>query len=151
MSTFEPQERFSRLLAVVTRQWKHRLDVRFRMLGLTQARWAALYELSRLGEATQIDLANALGVEAPTVVRIVDWMERAGMVERRKDPDDRRAHVLRLTPKAQPVVQDMKQIAAETRREFLRDVSVDELGTAIAVLERIAARLDKVKDEQDRQ
>ena len=151
MHNSQAQERFARLLAVVTRQWKHRLDVRFKALGLTQARWAALYELSRLGEATQIDLAHALGVEAPTVVRIVDWMEKADMVERRKDPEDRRAHVLRLTPTAHPVVQDMKEIAAETRREFLGDVSVDELGTAITVLERIAARLDKVKDEQDRQ
>ena len=151
MDNSAQRERFSHLLAMVTRQWRHRLDVRFKSLGLTQARWAALYELSRLGEVTQIELAQALGVEAPTVVRIVDWMEKAGMVERRKAPEDRRAHVLRLTAKAQPVVQNMKQIAAETRREFLCDVSTDELGGAIAVLERIAARLDLVRDEQDRQ
>ena len=146
VANFENQERFATLLAAVTRQWKHRLDMRFKVLGLTQARWAALFELSRLGEATQIDLANALGVEAPTVVRIVDWMEKAGKVERRRTPDDRRVHVLRLTQNAEPIVKSMKQIAIEARAELLSDISPHELDTAIAVLGRIAARLDRVKN-----
>ena len=60
----------------------------------------------------QVELAERLDVEPITACRIVDRLEEAGLVERQRDPDDRRAWRLLLTAKAEP----MRQAAARARR-----------------------------------
>ncbi len=146
-----PDEReiFSRRLATVSRLWKRRLDLRFHALGLTQARWSALLELSRHPEATQIELARALGIEAPTLVRLLDGLEAGGLVERHVHADDRRAKSLRLTAAARPLLARMHAIAAASRADFLRDIPPDDLRLATDVLDRIATRLETLNDDEN--
>lgn len=146
-------ETFTRSLATVSRQWKRRMDMQFRGLGLSQARWILLLELSRHHGATQIELARAMGIEGATLVRLLDGLESAGLVERHPSAEDRRAKTLRLTPEALPVLQQMKRIASASRRDILAGISPDDLRIATLVLGQIATRLevmghdDKGKDQ----
>ena len=65
------------------RTWRTKLDERLSLLGLTQARWLVLMHLSRMGgESLQKELAFVVGVEGPTLVRVLDGLERIGLVQR---------------------------------------------------------------------
>lgn len=142
-------ETFTRALASVWRQWKRRLDAQFRHLGLSQARWGVILELSRHEDATQIELARVLGIEGATLVRLLDGLEGMGLVERCPSSEDRRAKKLALTEPAMPILESMKLIAANNRVEILRDIPVDDLRTATRVLGQIASRLEKMGNDEN--
>ena len=139
-------ETFTRALASVSRQWKRRLDAQFRHLGLSQARWGVILELSRHEDATQIELARVLGIEGATLVRLLDGLEAIGLVERHPSPEDRRAKKLALTEPAKMLLEKMKTIAARNRTEILEDVPADDLRTAVRVLGLIASRLETMEN-----
>jgi len=140
----EPGSEFANELARVARQWRTLLDARFRGLGLTQARWRTLIELSINGPVTQRDLAAVLGVEGPTVVRLLDGLETKGLIERRVNPHDRRAKRVSLTKAAAPILEEIRGIADETRKEILADIPPDDLAVAHQVLTMIAERMEKI-------
>ena len=137
------ESEFANELARVARQWRTRLDAQFRGLGLTQARWRTLIELSANGPVTQRDLAGYLGVEGPTLVRLLDGLETQGLIERRSCPDDRRANLVHLTKAAGPVLDEIRGIADETRQEILAGIPTKDLSVARRVLATIAERLEK--------
>ncbi|MBV1927379.1 MAG: MarR family transcriptional regulator [Rhodobacteraceae bacterium] len=137
------ESEFANELARVARQWRTRLDAQFRGLGLTQARWRTLIELSANGPVTQRDLAGYLGVEGPTLVRLLDGLETQGLIERRPCPDDRRANLVHLTKAAGPVLDEIRGIADETRQEILAGIPTKDLSVARRVLATIAERLEK--------
>ncbi|WP_416797559.1 MarR family winged helix-turn-helix transcriptional regulator [Ciceribacter azotifigens] len=142
-------ESFTRSLAMVSRQWTRHVDLQFRELGLSQARWRVLFELSRHQDVTQIELAHSLGIEGATLVRLLDRLEAVGLVERHPCEDDRRAKRLRLTDGAKPLIDKMKKIAADSRAELLAEVSPEDLRTATRVLSQIEARLGLWRSEQN--
>ncbi|MBV1897594.1 MAG: MarR family transcriptional regulator [Rhodobacteraceae bacterium] len=139
----EQESEFANELARVARQWRTRLDAQFRHLGLTQARWRTLIELSVNGPVTQRDLAGYLGVEGPTLVRLLDGLETKGLIERRACPNDRRAKMVHLTKAAGPVLDEIRVLADETRRSILADIPKQDLTVARQVLATIAERLEK--------
>jgi len=132
-------------LGKVARRWRTRLDSRLRSMGLTQARWMALLELSRAAGLTQRDLAATLGIEGPTLVRLLDGLEEQGLIERQSCPDDRRAKRVRLTEAAAPVLREIRKIAEATRRELLEGVAPDDLSVARRVLAMISERLEQTQ------
>ena len=136
------QWRLGRAIGHISRRWRSRLDARMAGFGLTEARWLPLLALARWGDGvTQKDLAASLGVEGPTLVRTLDWLEREGMVERRSLPADRRAKTVHLTPRAAALYQGIEREAAAIRAEILDGVTEAEIETCLRVLDRIAARL----------
>jgi MarR family transcriptional regulator for hemolysin len=129
-------------LGLVSRRWRTRLDARFKAMGLTQARWIALLELSRSGPISQRELADRLGVEGPTIVRLLDGLERGGLVERRGCEDDRRLKRIHLTERSEAMLTTMKAISDALRRELLAGIAADDLDAALRVLRTISARLE---------
>jgi len=142
-------ETFTRALASVSRQWKRRLDAQFRHLGLSQARWGVILELSRHQDTTQIELARVLGIEGATLVRLLDGLETMGLVERHPSPEDRRAKKLVLTEPAIVLLERMKLIAASNRTQILEEIPAEDLLTATNVLEQIATRLEKMGNDEN--
>ena len=142
-------ETFTRALASVSRQWKRRLDAQFRHLGLSQARWGVILELSRHQDTTQIELARVLGIEGATLVRLLDGLETMGLVERHPSPEDRRAKKLVLTEPAIVLLERMKLIAASNRTQILEESPAEDLLTATNVLEQIATRLEKMGNDEN--
>ena len=136
------QWRLGRSMGQISRRWRARLDGRMAAFALTEARWLPLLHLARGGDGvTQKELAARLGVEGPTLVRTLDWLEREGLVARRAVPHDRRAKTVHLTPRAMALHARIEQEAAAVRAAILDGVTEAELLACLAVLERVAARL----------
>lgn len=129
-------------IARTARMWRNKLDERLSPLGLTQARWLVLMHLSRMGgEAPQKELAISVGVEGPTLVRVLDGLERLGLVQRVGVEGDRRARRVCLTPKADNVISDIMRIGANLRAEALLGITDAELEGFYRVLETIMGNL----------
>lgn len=144
MNSEPARQEIPRQIALISRRWRARLDERLRHTGLTQARWLALLELWKNPPAlTQRELAERVGVEGPTLVRQLDELQRQGLIERCPVEGDRRANNVRLTPSAQPLIDELMAIADELRAELLQGVSDDELAQVLDVLRRVSARLDE--------
>ena len=102
-------------------------DRRVAPLGVTRAQWRALAWLARQPGLRQVQLADRLDIEPITLCRIVDRLEEAQLVERRRDPDDRRAWRLHLTDKGVPLVEKLRALAGELAREAFDGVPPDAI------------------------
>ncbi|MEA2119931.1 transcriptional regulator SlyA [Halovibrio sp. HP20-50] len=119
--------------------WRSILDRRLAPLGLTQTRWVTLYHLWRLGEGhPQCDLARAIGVEAPSLVRTLGQLEEQGLVERRACDNDRRSKRIYLTPAAMPLLEQIDNVAQQARKEMfagLSEENLEQLNDWLAIIE----------------
>jgi DNA-binding MarR family transcriptional regulator len=106
-------------------------------LGVTRAQWKVLFRLSRTPGLRQVELADILEIEPITLCRIIDRLEENGLVERSRDPADRRAWRLNLTSKAQPLVEKLRRVGAVLIDEAFAGLSTDEIGTVRRVLGRV--------------
>jgi DNA-binding MarR family transcriptional regulator len=130
----------------VGRLLRKAVDARAGELGLTSAQWHVLSTLARCEKMNaappnQAGLADLLELEPITVSRQIDRLTAAGMIERLPDPTDRRAHLLRLTEKAWPVVLQFKDLATEVLRDAMAGVSPAQIDAMIVCLERIRGNL----------
>ena len=142
-------EEFARTLHETARAWRHALDRRLRPLGLSQAKWLALVHLARAGTLTQKDLAARLGVEAPTLVGLLDRLSADGWTERLETPHDRRSKTVRLTERAQPVVREINRIAAALRSELVEGIAPAGLKSCVEVLKQVQQRADTLAHGMD--
>jgi MarR family transcriptional regulator for hemolysin len=134
------RERFGFTLGRLGRIWRTQLDARLQARGVSYSRWVVLAYLARLGEGlTQKELAGYMGIEAPTLVRLLDGLEAEGLVERRPHPSDRRAKAVHLAANAAPELEQFNEVATEVRADLLDGVTDADLATCLAVLDRIDA------------
>jgi DNA-binding MarR family transcriptional regulator len=141
-----PNKAFSLLVWDVARLIRKAIDARANEVGLTSAQWHVLSTLARcakMGESplNQASLADLLDIEPITLSRQIDRLTAAGMIERRPDPSDRRAHLLYLTEKARPLVMAFRDVATEVLNNALAGISAREVDALIDVLERIRANV----------
>ena len=132
------QEAFALALHDSARAWRHALDRRLKGLGLSQASWMSIAFLARAETPlTQTELANRLSVEGPTVVAMVDRLQRAGLVRREIAPEDRRIRRVLLTSEGRTVYAEVKRVAGDFRREMLDGLDAAELQQATDLLQRL--------------
>jgi MarR family transcriptional regulator for hemolysin len=137
-----PDAEFGPLLAETARAWRQRLDERLKPLGLSQAKWVALFRLARMPHApTQAALAAEIGIEGPTVARLLARLEATGYVERRPAAGDRRLKVVHLTPKARAEAARIDRIAADLRAELLAGLDPEAFAAAWRILLELRRRL----------
>lgn len=133
------------LLKDVSRLYTRRFEERAHGLSLTLPQCKALAYLSKNEGVSQKRLAELIEIDPMSLVRILDRMEADGWVERRSDPEDRRARSLVLTEKAKPVLEHVWRLAAETRAEVLDGLSNGERTTLLELLERVHSNLVALK------
>jgi len=104
-------------------------DRRASALGVTKAQWRLLVKVSRYPGLRQVELADHLDIEPITLCRIVDRLEESGLIERQRDPADRRAWLLHLTEKAGPLIDKLKVIGAALSDEAFAGLSQTEVET----------------------
>ena len=129
------------LLHDVSRLMRASFDQRAQRLGLTRAQWRVLVHLAPRQGINQSALADILELDAVTMGRHVDRLERAGWLERRADPGDRRAWRLYLTEASRPTLDRMDAIATEMQAAALEGVSAEDRARLAAMLGRIKANL----------
>jgi len=103
-------------------------------LGVTRAQWKVLFKLTRKPGLRQVELADLLDLEPITLCRIVDRLEEAGLVERSRDPEDRRAWKLHVTAKAQPLIEKLHAVGAELVDQAFGGLDPKEIEIARKVL-----------------
>ena len=90
------------------------------------------------------ELALAAGVSPPTATRMLDGLERDGIVTREPSPDDRRKVVVRLTEEGKRLVRQKKRATEKRRRAVYDSLSEDEREHATHLLHRFAELLDEL-------
>ena len=116
-------------------------DQRARELNTTRAQWAVLSRLQRCEGAKQTELADALDIAPITLARLVDKLDAAGLVERRPDPSDRRAHRLYLTDEAIPALSALAVLAEDVMTRALAGLDDGAVETILKGLATIKANL----------
>jgi len=106
-------------------------------LGVTRAQWKVLFKLTRTPGLRQVELADMLDLEPITLCRIVDRLEEAGLVERTRDPEDRRAWRLHVTAKAQPLVDKLQAVGADLVEHAFAGIDRKDIELTRQVLARI--------------
>ncbi|WP_268800194.1 MarR family transcriptional regulator [Pseudomonas huanghezhanensis] len=138
------EHRFGMQLAHTSRGWRAELDRRLADLGLSQARWLVLLHLARFTEPpTQRELAQSVGVEGPTLARLLDSLEKQGLVRRQAVLEDRRAKKILLDDSARPLIVEIETIATALRHELFVGVDEEELRVCMQVHAKILANLEK--------
>jgi DNA-binding MarR family transcriptional regulator len=112
--------------------------------GITPTRLTALSALTRYPDGVrQGELAELMNVSAPSMTRLVEILEEAGWVERRRDPDDQRCLLLVLSPVGRKTLDTLRHESATELSEELAELSADEraaLAAAVPVLRKLADR-----------
>jgi DNA-binding MarR family transcriptional regulator len=125
----------------VARQMRRRFDERARLMGVTSPQWRTLVTLAREEGLQQGALAERLEVEPITLCRMVDRLAEAGLVERRRDPADRRAWNIYLTDRSRPLIDRLRLVADELSAAALDGVDAAERASLIATIDRIRTNL----------
>lgn len=134
MTELSDRHRLTALLLQASRRWRRLAEEALAAHGLSEARAAPLVWLGRLrGGVRQVTLAQHIGIEGPSLVRLLDQLEAAGLVERRDDPEDRRAKTLWLTPEGEIRTRRIEQVLMELREQRLQDISDEEIAAALRV------------------
>ncbi|MGH8516071.1 MAG: MarR family winged helix-turn-helix transcriptional regulator [Panacagrimonas sp.] len=139
-----------RLLSLLPRNyWRLRnvIDAHLEPMGLSSGQWRPLLLLNDAqGPMTQVQLARALGLESPTVVRLLDRLTDKGWILRRNCPGDRRAYHVELTDSARHLCADIEKVLTRLRAAVLADFSKAELEQAVDLMERMQARLESLDE-----
>jgi MarR family transcriptional regulator, transcriptional regulator for hemolysin len=116
-----PRE-FSFLINDVARLLRTTADHAVRPWGMTRAQWAVLARLERFEGLKQSELADMLDIQPITLTRLIDRLCDSGLIERRSDPDDRRAKRLFLTPAARPVLDGLARLGNDMMTTVLAGI-----------------------------
>ena len=137
----EPQ--LGAVVQEVARLFRRRFAERARAADLpfNRNQCQVLANLARHEGVTQAALAQLLDMEPIALVRLLDGLQEAGMVERRVNPRDRRCWMLYLTPAAAPVLQQIRVVATAVREEALGGVPPERQAPLLADLLRLKENL----------
>ncbi len=125
-------------LTYLTRRWRKVLDAEFQSSDLTDATWRPLLHLHLLGEdIRQKDLAASLGIEGPSLVRLMDSLIAKGLIERSEDASDRRAKLLRLTHEGLKLVDRIRKTVTGLEEGVFSSFSDKELAQFADFVQRL--------------
>lgn len=108
--------------------------------GVSEAASSPLLWIARLGEnVRQTALADAVGIEGASLVRLLDELQASELITREPDPSDRRANAVNLTPKGEQVVAEVNEALTNLRLSVFDSISRKDAETAIRVFKAIEA------------
>ena len=129
---------YTQTLLLSGRQWRRLANAATEAHGISEAKAMPLVLIARMGGAPrQTTLADAIGIEGPSLVRLLDQLEKADLVARREDPTDRRAKVLTLTPAGQAIVARIEADLDRLRDAAFAKVSAADLEAALRVFQAL--------------
>lgn len=132
---------YTHALLLAGRQWRRVANAVAEMHGISDATALPLVLIGRMeGDPRQNALAEAVGIEGPSLVRLLDQLEKVGLVLRKEDPLDRRAKVLSLTPAGKKIVTKMEADLTRLRETVFADVSAADLEASMRVFTVIQNR-----------
>ncbi|AOE83205.1 MarR family winged helix-turn-helix transcriptional regulator [Pseudomonas sp. TCU-HL1] len=123
-------------LVISGRNWRRTCQESLSGFGISEACCGPLLTIGRLGGGIrQVQLAQAIGIEGPSLVRLLDQLCEAGLIERQEDPSDRRAKILNVTPTGCELSARLESELILLRREVLAHLPEADLQAALRVFD----------------
>ncbi|HDS1748664.1 MULTISPECIES: MarR family transcriptional regulator [Pseudomonas] len=127
-------------MVVAARHWRRICHTALTSYGISEACAAPLLMIVRLGDGVhQVAVAQAAGLESPSLVRLLDQLCKAGLVCRSEDPLDRRAKALSLTAEGRALAEAIEAELVRVRHEVLQGIDEADLHAALRVLRAFEA------------
>ena len=135
------QEPIGRVLAstqkLVTRAFEQELAA----AGGSQPAWLILLALKQQQWRTQQEIAATVGIEGATLTHHLDKLEKTGLIERKRDPANRRAVLVELTPAGEEMFLKLAQAAMSFDKRLRKGLSEDEADAFRDTLARLRANV----------
>ena len=132
-------ERPGYLLWRIALRSRELIDRALEPLGIRARTFAVLAFLSHVGPISQQTLGQYSGVDASTMVALVDGLEALGVIERRRDPRDRRAYLLHLTAAGTRVLETAGRLTTDVERDLLAPLDRADRTRLVELLKSVAA------------
>ncbi|GGO80357.1 MarR family transcriptional regulator [Marinobacterium nitratireducens] len=129
------------LLADTTRLMRRRFQECDSKSGLTYAQARALVYIARFEGRRQVELAEGLEIQPMTLARLVDQLQAQSLVERRPDPQDRRAHRLYITEAAQEPLREIRKLGQQVYDRMLAGLDQAQQDALLSALELMRSNL----------
>jgi MarR family transcriptional regulator, transcriptional regulator for hemolysin len=144
----EAHARVAHLIGEVAREWRFQMNRTLKPLGLSLSTRQVLMQLHRRGgKLGQGDLARRLGIESPTLVPLLDDLERKQWIRRESDPDDARRKTVVLTPRGAKQIPALEALSVELRHTMMCDMQQDEIETLALLLSRVRDNMFSEKEQ----
>ncbi len=138
-----PEIRLTIYMVLAARRWRSLLDEKLRPIDQSSARMEAISAIMNSPPLSpQVDIAKRLRIEGPTLTRMLDSLEKDGMVERLPDPKDRRTKLLKATPAGEQALEEIFDIADALRGRLLEGFSEAQLDQVNEFFAELLTRLD---------
>lgn len=142
------RDSFGSLLSRAARQWRRAADLGLRPFDLTEATWLPLVHIARApSPPRQKDLAASMSLDGSSVVRLLDNLEAAGLIQRKEGERDRRAKIITLTPRGRAIADKVEAVARRIRGDALAGLSDRDIETTVRVLHHVIGVLDEKSPE----
>jgi DNA-binding MarR family transcriptional regulator len=114
----------------------------FEAAGHNAYQHGVLCTLDESPRETQATIAEALGYDRSWLVGLLDELEHEGLIERRRDPADRRRHLVSLKPEGKEKLEQLRKVSRQVEEDFLAPLDADERATLHGLLAKLAAHHD---------
>jgi len=140
----------TRDLLLAGRLWRKMAREAAARHGVSEAASAPLIWIERLGDnVRQNALAEAIGIEGASLVRLIDELQSSGLVTREPDPSDRRANVVSLTPRGRDVVLEVNEDIQALRRQIFAGIAAADLEATRRVFTALKAAAGRDGEPKD--
>lgn len=138
-SRLDNEFRTSLMLVRAGKSWTHRVESRIlNETGQTRARWQVLFAIAFAEQPVIMsELCKRVHVQWPTMVRLVEAMERDGLIRREDHPDDKRSRYIYMTAAGEDVVDRIKPVLDNERSAVFSDLTDTDLKVAQKILGKI--------------
>lgn len=135
--------RYTTALLKLARTYRRAVNKRLEEHGISDARALPVLQVARAGGGMrQGALAEELGIEGPSLVRLLDQICAAGLIERREDPSDRRAKTLHPTDAGLVLAATLEEFLHDLRSQLMAGVSDEDLAAALRVFDALDAAVE---------
>jgi MarR family transcriptional regulator for hemolysin len=138
----------TRDLLLAGRLWRKMVRRAASEHGVSEAASSPLLWIGRLGEdVRQTALADAVGIEGASLVRLLDELQASGLITREPDPNDRRANAVNLTDKGRQVVAQVSEVLTALRLRVFADIPRRDIEAAIQLFRTIEAAANAPEED----
>lgn len=142
MRPTQAQNQLGQTIGDVSRAWRYEMNQRLKPFGLSLSTRQVLVQLYRNpGGLMQNELARKLGVEGPTLVRLLDLLEKKEWIRRMIAPSDKRRKLVELTEKANEQIAIIERLSESVRLMMMKGIPDDEVLAGLSVMQRIRDNL----------
>lgn len=144
MKTLDLKESIGLLLKTSAKTWEKAADIELReRFGIAGAKWKIIVALSIKEGITQKHIADMVFIEAPTLVPVLDKMQKEGYLTRQTDPNDRRNNLIFMTKKSKDLVDSIIDCILDIRNMGLNKISKKDMEITKKVLSQIASNTEE--------